>query len=119
MSSTPDSASVDEKVSVASHLLNLPSMATEAFTKNLTSLSSGVTVKTGTWARLTDGSMVDTNRHKTANRMEFPLTGVSFLLAKTTPIVRLFRRLGTCEKTFIWSYPQRSLLRSLQQSAGT
>jgi hypothetical protein len=32
-----------------------------------------VTVKTGTWARLTDGSMVDTNRHKTANRMEFLL----------------------------------------------
>jgi hypothetical protein len=43
--------------------------------------------------------MVDTNRHKTANRMEFLLTGVSFLLAKTTMIVRLFRLLATCEQT--------------------
>jgi hypothetical protein len=48
-------------------------MATEAFTKNLTSLSSGVIVKTGAWARHTDGSMVDTNRHKTVNRIEFLL----------------------------------------------
>jgi hypothetical protein len=43
--------------------------------------------------------MVDTNRHKTASRMEFLLTGVSFLLAKTTTILRLFRLLATCEKT--------------------
>src|SRR6202044_2273312 len=75
-SSTPEVTSVDGKVSVASHLLNLPSMATEAFTKNLTSLCSGVTVKTGTWswARLTDGSMVETKRQNTANRMEFALS---------------------------------------------
>src|SRR5580704_5836409 len=58
MSITPDSAAGDAKVNVASHFLNFPSMATEAFTKNLTSLSSGVTLKTGTWswARLTDFS---------------------------------------------------------------
>src|SRR5258708_2224269 len=75
MSITADSAAVDGKVSAASHFLNFPSMATEAFTKNLTSLSSGVIVKTGTWswARLTDGSKVETNRHKAANRMEFLL----------------------------------------------
>jgi|HubBroStandDraft_6_1064221.scaffolds.fasta_scaffold147636_1 hypothetical protein len=71
MSSMPDVTSVDEKVSVASHLLNLPSMATEALTKNLTSLSSGVIVKTGAWARLTDGSMAEIKRQRKANRMRF------------------------------------------------
>src|SRR5271167_104550 len=70
MSSTPDSASVDEKVSVASHLLNLPSMATEAFTKNLTSLSSGVIVKTGPCAWANDGNSADVKRKKTVNRIE-------------------------------------------------
>jgi hypothetical protein len=78
-------------------------MATEAFTKNLTSLSSGVTVKTGTWARLTDGSMVDTNRHKTANRMEFLLTGVSFLLAKNDNDCTPISPVSNVLKDFIWS----------------
>src|SRR5271166_1209710 len=83
MSSTPEVTSVDGKVSVASHLLNLPSMATEAFTKNLTSLSSGVMVKTGpgasaawgAWAN--DGSSADAKRQKTVNRMESLLLKVS------------------------------------------
>src|SRR5579863_3716702 len=73
MSRTPDSGSVDGKVSVASHLSNLPSIATEAFTKNLTSLSSGVTVKTGPWPRLTEGNMTDIKSARTANLMEFLL----------------------------------------------
>src|SRR5271157_5906249 len=73
MSMTPVVTSVDGNVSVASHLLNLPSMATEAFTKNLMSLSSGVTAKTGTsCARLSDGNAADNTRHRrVANRMEY------------------------------------------------
>jgi len=46
-------------------------MATEAFTKNLTSLSSGVIVKTGPCDRLTDGSRVEAKKQSTAIRMEF------------------------------------------------
>src|ERR1700679_2989793 len=68
-SSTPEVTSVDGKVSVASHLLNLPSMATEAFTKNLTSLSSGVMVKTGPCAWANDNS-ADAKRQNTINRTE-------------------------------------------------
>src|ERR1700685_2315257 len=74
-SSAPEVTSVDGKVSVASHLLNLPSMATEAFTKNLTSLSSGVMVKTGPCARANDGNTADAKRQKTINRTESLLEG--------------------------------------------
>src|ERR1700689_761335 len=70
ISRTPEVTSVDGKVSVASHWLNLPSMATEAFTKNLTSLSSGVMVKTGPWAWANDGNSADARRQKTVNRTE-------------------------------------------------
>jgi hypothetical protein len=45
-------------------------MATEAFTKNLTSLSSGVMVKTGPCAWANDGNSADAKRQKTVNRME-------------------------------------------------
>src|SRR5258707_10498560 len=46
-------------------------MATEAFTPNLIELPSCVITKTGTCARLTDGSTADANRHRTVNRMGF------------------------------------------------
>src|ERR1700691_4477072 len=74
-SSAPEVTSVDGKVSVASHLLNLPSMATEAFTKNLTSLSSGVMVKIGPCAWATEGNSADARRQKIVNRMESLLEG--------------------------------------------
>jgi hypothetical protein len=74
-------ASVDGNFSVASHLLNLPSMATEAFTKNLMSLSSGVTVTMGPWARFTDGRLADTKRPRTANL-------IVFLLSKNTAALK-------------------------------
>src|SRR5580692_11781176 len=65
MSSTAEVTSADGKVSVASHLSNLPSMATEAFTKNLTSLPSGVTVKIGPCAWADDGNSASAKRQKT------------------------------------------------------
>src|ERR1700728_1216228 len=74
-SSTPEVTSVDGKVSVASHLLNLPSMATEAFTKNLTSLSSGVIVKTGPCAWANDGNRANAKRQNTIKRTESLLEG--------------------------------------------
>src|SRR5258706_10908274 len=46
-------------------------MATEAFTLNLIELPSCVITKTGTCARLTDGSTADAKRHRTVNRMGF------------------------------------------------
>src|ERR1700683_3700109 len=67
-SSAPEVTSVDGKVSVASHLLNLPSMATEAFTKNLTLLSSGVMAKTGPCAWANDGNSANAKRQTTVNR---------------------------------------------------
>src|SRR5271168_1296741 len=72
MSSMPEVTSVEGKVSVASHLLNLPSMATEAFTKNLTSLSSGVIVKIGPCAWASDGNSADAKRQNIINRTESP-----------------------------------------------
>src|SRR5271167_5119131 len=47
MSNTPVVTSGDVNVRVASHLSKLPSIATDAFTKNLTVLASGVITKTG------------------------------------------------------------------------
>src|SRR5580698_943165 len=64
MSSTAEVTSVDGKVSVASQSLNLPSMATEAFTKNFTSLSSGVMVKTGPCAWANDGNSAEAKRQQ-------------------------------------------------------
>src|SRR6202030_2709625 len=110
MSRTPDSGSVDGKVSVASHLLNLPSIATEAFTKNLTSLSSWVTVKTGPWPRHTEGSMADTKRARTANLMEFLLNENTktafqvanpFTIGRTMSTVRSNRDSGVLVRTLV------------------
>src|SRR5580704_15235109 len=75
MSKTPVVTSVDVKVSVASHLSKVPFMATDAFTANLTELSSVVNLNTGTWARLVDGSARKATKQSTANRM---VLGVSF-----------------------------------------
>src|SRR5271169_1961399 len=79
MSKTPVVTSVDVKARVASHLSKVPFMATDAFTANLTELSSVVNLKTGTWARLNDGNTADARRQRTANRI---VLGVSFLDTK-------------------------------------
>ena len=51
---------------VESHFLKLPSRATEAFTKNLIVLVSGLISKTGTpCARDTEGSTADANKLRT------------------------------------------------------
>src|SRR5580692_608910 len=74
MSKTPVLISVEVNVTVASHLSKVPFKATDAFTKNVTWLSgAGEIAKTGTCARLTEGSRVDAKRHTTANRIEFLL----------------------------------------------
>src|SRR5271165_4869248 len=75
MSKTPLAGSVDPNVRVASHLSKVPSMATDAFTENLTELPSGVILKTGACARLSAGNMADAKKKKTANRM-LPCAGV-------------------------------------------
>jgi hypothetical protein len=46
-------------------------MATDAFTKKVIELSSCVIAKTGTCARLTDGSTADAKRHRTTDLMKF------------------------------------------------
>jgi hypothetical protein len=69
MSKTPVETSVDAKVRVASHLSKVPFMATDAFTANLTEVSSVVILKTGTYARLSDANTADAKKKKTANRM--------------------------------------------------
>src|SRR5215831_1268517 len=66
MSKTPVETSGEVNFRVASHLSKLPSIATEAFTKNLIVLTRGVTTKTGACARLTDGSTADAKRQRTA-----------------------------------------------------
>src|SRR5580704_3163472 len=82
MSSTPVVGSVEVKVRVASHLSKVPFMATDAFTANLTELSSVENLKTGTWALLTDGSARDATKQRTANRMVLlvSLLDTNFLL---------------------------------------
>ena len=62
-------------VAVASHLSNVPSIATDAFTWNLIELSSFIRLMTGTpsgaCARITDGSTTEAKKHRTANLMKF------------------------------------------------
>src|SRR5262249_31910753 len=66
MSKTPASASVDGYVRVASHLSNVPSIGTDAFTANLIELPSWGITKTGTpagaWAGLTGKNNWDARR---------------------------------------------------------
>src|ERR1700730_13337081 len=96
MLSTAEVTSVDGKVSVAAHLLNLPSMATEAFTKNLTSLSSGVMVKTGPGSWANDGNSAAAKRQKTVNRMDSLLkvcdTTTFIASGLSLPSIRYYRQ---------------------------
>src|SRR6516165_10672882 len=77
ISRTPVDTSGDLKVSEASHLLNLPTIATDASTSNLIELSAGVTLKTGTpslvWARLTHENIIDS---KITGRLSFIVGGL-------------------------------------------
>src|SRR5277367_3557947 len=87
MLKTPVLISGDVNTRVASHFSKVPSIATDAFTKNFTVLSPGVIAKTGACARVTDGSAADTNRHRTANRMESLLEqNRSFRLCLSEPV---------------------------------
>jgi hypothetical protein len=67
MSKTPVESSGDVNVSLASHLSNLPTIATEASTSNLIVLSSVVISKTGGSAGLADMSRADVNRKRRVN----------------------------------------------------
>src|SRR6266699_529117 len=69
MSKTPVDTSGLVNVSVASHLSKVPWIATDAFTKNLIELSAGVITKTGTWARVTDGSTANAKTQRIVNGM--------------------------------------------------
>src|SRR5277367_1888891 len=71
MSRTPVEASGDVNVRVASHLSKLPSRDTDAFTENLTVLSSGVIAKTGACAWANDGSRTDAKRPRADGRIDF------------------------------------------------
>src|SRR5882724_4825126 len=64
MSNTAVVTSGDVNVSVASHLSKVPPIATDAFTKNLIELSSGVTTNTGTCALPSDGRAIDATRQR-------------------------------------------------------
>ena len=61
MSKTPVDTSVELNVSVASHFSKVPLIATEASTSNLTELSTGVIVKTGT-PSLVEARLVGQNK---------------------------------------------------------
>src|SRR6516225_2899334 len=73
MSNTPVITSGDVNVKVASHLSKVPLIATDASTSNLTELSTGVILNTGTppasWARLVDASKTKARIQKMVNRM--------------------------------------------------
>src|SRR5277367_1864580 len=73
-SKTPVVTSVDGNVRVASHLLNVPLIATDASTSNLTVLCTGVISYTGPCACASDGSSTATaTRQRMDNRMgSFP-----------------------------------------------
>src|ERR1700756_4000525 len=72
MSRTPVSTSGEVIVAVASHLSNVPSIATDALTWNLIELPSCKIAKTGTSSRPPDGSNADVIRHRANNRMGSP-----------------------------------------------
>src|SRR5690242_18786234 len=69
MSKTPVVTSGDVNVRVASHLSNLPAIATEALTENVIELPSCVITKVGACARLGGVSTADAARQKTAIRI--------------------------------------------------
>src|SRR5580765_768379 len=73
MSRTPVSTSGEVIVAVASHLSNVPSIATDAFTWNLIELSSFVILMMGTSAGacacVIDGDRPDAKRQKITSRI--------------------------------------------------
>jgi hypothetical protein len=64
----------DVKVRVASHLSNLPTIATDASTSNFMELSTGVISKTGASAGLGNENTADVTMPRIARRMESFLT---------------------------------------------
>src|ERR1700746_1967922 len=73
MSKTAVESSGDVNVSVASHLSNLPVMATDASTSNFIVLPTGVISKTGACAQIADGNMVDIRTRRIVNLTEASL----------------------------------------------
>src|SRR6516165_9957644 len=109
ISRTPVDTSGDLKVREASHLSNLPSIATDASTSNLIELSTGVTLKTGipspVWAWLTQESTIDT---KMQNGMGLMAGGVSYFshtywILAFLGLPRLYSLLTTTLKLFVIS----------------
>src|SRR6266567_9546253 len=76
MSKTGVVTSGDVNVRVASHLSKVPPIATDAFTKNLIELSSGVTTNTGTCALPRDGREIDAARQRILNPSITPLNPI-------------------------------------------
>src|SRR5712671_5093789 len=76
MSNTAVVTSGDVNLSVASHLSKVPPIATDAFTKNLIELSSGVTTNTGTCALPSDGRAIDATRQRILNPSITPLNPI-------------------------------------------
>src|SRR5215472_13212963 len=74
MSKVALSAFVEVKVRVASHFLNVPSIATDASTSNLMLLSTGVISKTGTpvgaCPQAETGKKMEGTRNRQANRID-------------------------------------------------
>src|SRR5450432_4143573 len=71
MSKTAVESSGDVKVRVASHLSNLPTMATDALTSNFMELSTGVITKTGgACARLNEGSIIVARKQESTNNAD-------------------------------------------------
>src|SRR5215472_12283276 len=105
MSNTPLDTSGDVKVSVASHLSNLPVIATDASTSNLIELSTGVILNTGTpsaaWARLVAVSKMDARIQKILNRMAVCETSylVATLQCELKELARLSRFCGCTRMT--------------------
>src|SRR6516225_2898035 len=84
MSKVALSALVEVKVRVASHLLNVPSIATDASTSNLILLSIGVISNTGTpvgaCARVTVGKRMEAKRERNVNRMAVSVGRFHFIV---------------------------------------
>src|SRR5215468_947611 len=109
MSKTPVDTSGDLKVREASHLSNLPSIATDASTSNLIELSTGVTLKTGTpspvWAWLAHENVIES---KMQNRLSlivgasyFPLNELGTSLSWSFRVPRLYSLWTSTLKLFV------------------
>src|SRR5580700_3215921 len=90
MSKTPVESSGEVKVKVASHLSNLPTIATDDSTSNFMVLSACVSSKTGTCARPMDGNAESTNRQMIVNR-------IAESLSPYQPIVNRSKRMEAGE----------------------